>query len=339
MLRGAQGTAVARKECPGFRSRLSRLARGMIRGHGTGVAAPPGCRIPILPDPELPIMRLALSTVLLVLSAGLAHAGSGVNAFPPAPAPLTSPVPAAAQPKATTTPPHARPVTTPGLSEPKLKLAKIQGSAGRTGPRVALTFDACSGKTDQRIFSTLVENRIPATIFATARWIRHNPDAVAVLKANPDLFEVENHGAMHVPAVDKPAMVYGIPAAGSPEAVTAEVTGGANAIEAAGFAAPHWFRGATARYNSGAMAEISGLGFRVAGYSLNGDDGASVSAATAEKRLSGAKDGSVIIAHINQPDRPAGEGVARGILALKARGAFFVKLSDAAEEPVTAAVR
>lgn len=283
-------------------------------------------------------MRPILSAALIILSAGLAHAGSGLDAFPPAPAPLTAPAPAA--PPATPIPPHARPVTTPGLSEPKLRLARQPGiRTSGAGPRVALTFDACSGRTDQRILSTLVENRIPATIFATARWIRHNPEAVALLKANPDLFEVENHGAMHVPAVDRPAMVYGIPAAGSPEAVTAEVTGGTAAIEAAGFASPRWFRGATARYNSGAMAEISGLGLRVAGYSLNGDDGASVSAATAEKRFAAAKDGSVVIAHINQPERPAGEGVARGILALKARGAVFVKLSDAAEEPVTAAVR
>lgn len=229
-------------------------------------------------------------------------------------------------PDAAKKPVKAVQTTLSGLSEPRLKLEAQPG-----GPRVALTFDACSGKTDERIFSTLVSNRIPATIFATARWIRHNPETVAVLKANPDLFQVENHGAEHIPAVDRPGFVYGIATAGSPQAVAAEVTDGAAAITAAGFPAPKWFRGATARYSLSAEAEISRLGFRLAGYSLNGDDGASASAATAEHRISKAGDGAVILSHINQPTHSAGEGVVRGILALKARGTVFVRLSDATE--------
>ena len=220
-----------------------------------------------------------------------------------------------------------RAVTSPGLVEPRLALSPQAGA----GPRVALTFDACSGKTDPRILAALVDNRIPATIFATARWLRHNPDAIAILKAHPDLFEVENHGGQHVPAVDRPALVYGIPAAGSPEAVAKEVNDGAAALVAAGFPKPLWFRGATARYSPSAMAEIGTLGFRVAGYSLNGDDGALAPAATAQKRLATARDGAVIIAHINQPTRPAGTGIAAGILALKTRGVTFVRLMDADE--------
>ena len=44
------------------------------------------------------------------------------------------------------------------------------------------------------------------------------------------------------------------------------------------------------------------------------------------KRIAAAKDGDVIIAHVNQPDRPSGAGVVQGILALKAKGYLFVKL-------------
>ena len=287
---------------------------------------------------------LALPSLLLAASLASGAAGAAQSAFPPAPPPLTPAEQQAAQPKpapaqaATAGIPaaagHAAPAhahTTPGLLEPHLKLS---GAAIPGAPRVALTFDACSGKTDPRILGVLVTNRIPATIFATARWLRHNPDAVAVLKANADLFEVENHGAQHIPAVDKPATVYGIPAAGSPEAVAAEVKGGADALVAAGFPAPRWFRGATARYDRAAMDDIGRMGLRVAGYSLNGDDGATASAATAEKRLAAARDGAVVIAHINQPDRPAGEGIARGILALKARGVTFVRLEDATETEI-----
>ncbi|SEL69352.1 polysaccharide deacetylase family protein [Xaviernesmea oryzae] len=215
-----------------------------------------------------------------------------------------------------------------GLLEPSLKLA----GRGTGAPRVALTFDACMGAADQRILSTLIDNRIPATIFVTARWLKRNGDVLAVLRAHPDLFELENHGAMHVPAVDKPVAIYGIPAAGSPEAVAAEVNGGGGAILAAGAPAPHWFRGATAKYTASSIAQIRSLGYEVAGYSLNGDDGSLLGARAAAHRISAARDGDVIIAHINQPSHAAGEGVAEGILALKARGFTFLRLDEAREQ-------
>lgn len=216
----------------------------------------------------------------------------------------------------------------PGLVEPSLHVAP----GGAAGPRVALTFDACMGRTDMRILSTLIEHRMPATVFVTGRWLKHNKEAFAQMQAHPDLFEIENHGAMHVPAVDRPAKVYGIAAAGSPAAVEAEVKGGAVAIRAAGGADPRWFRGSTARYSSSAIAQIRGLGFRIAGYSVNGDGGSLLGARAAEKRIASARDGDVVIAHINQPTHAAGEGVARGLLALKARGFSFVRLAEVEAE-------
>ena len=76
------------------------------------------------------------------------------------------------------------------------------------------------------------------------------------------------------------------------------------------------------------MGLIGDLGFRIGGFSLNGDIGASVSAPTAYQRISAAKSGDVIISHINQPTRPAGAGVIAGILALKARGFAFRHLDE-----------
>ncbi len=211
------------------------------------------------------------------------------------------------------------------LVEPRLHLA---GGAAAGRPRVALTLDACMGAADERILSTLLAERIPATVFVTARWLRRNPATVAVFLAHPDLFEIENHGENHVPAIDVAMPVYGIAAAGSPEAVLREVAGGAEAIRAAGFPPPRWFRGATAKYDAASIAEIRNMGFRIAGYSLNGDDGSLLGAAAAERRIANARDGDVIIAHVNQPTHAAGQGVAKAILGLKAKGAEFVRLSD-----------
>lgn len=192
--------------------------------------------------------------------------------------------------------------------------------------RVALTLDACGGHTDSRILSALVDNNIPATIFVTGLWLKRNPDALAIMRSRPDLFDLEDHGARHVPAIDRATKVYGIKAAGSRKAVTAEVAGGAAALVRAGAPAPTWFRGATAKYTASSIDLIHRLGLKVAGYSLNGDGGSLLGAGTTERRIAAAKDGDVIIAHINQPTHAAGAGVARGVLDLKARGVEFVKL-------------
>jgi len=211
------------------------------------------------------------------------------------------------------------------LVEPQLHVAR----AGKAAPpRVALTFDACMGKADERILSALIKERVPATIFVTARWLRTNAATVAVFRANPDLFEIEDHGENHIPAVDFQTAIYGIAAAGSPEAVGREVGHGAEAIRAAGLPEPHWFRGATAKYDLPAIQEIRTMGYRVAGYSVNGDGGSLLGTQETERRIASAKDGDVVISHINQPSHAAGEGVARAILALKAKGVEFVRLSD-----------
>jgi peptidoglycan/xylan/chitin deacetylase (PgdA/CDA1 family) len=210
------------------------------------------------------------------------------------------------------------------LVEPSLKL-----SAKSTGqPTVALTFDACMGAVDHRILDTLVEKRIPATIFVTGRWLKRNAEAFAVLKSHPDLFEIEDHGANHVPAVDRAVSIYGIAAAGSPAAVTAEVEGGTAAILAAGGTRPTFFRGATAKYTPSSIKQIEAMGYKIAGYSVNGDGGSLLGRAGTEKRFASARDGDVIIAHINQPTHEAGEGVVAGIEGLEARGYRFVLLRD-----------
>lgn len=211
------------------------------------------------------------------------------------------------------------------LLEPSLKMV------GKAKPdRVAITLDACMGKTDFRILDTLVLENIPATIFVTARWLKHNPQALAVLLSHPDLFEIENHGENHVPAVDRPVSIYGIAAAGSTQAVVQEVEGGRQAIVAATGHQPHWFRGATAKYTPSSISTINGLGEQVAGYSVNGDGGSLLGAGMTEKHIASAKDGDVVIAHINQPTHEAGEGVVKGLLSLKARGVTFTRLDDPA---------
>ena len=206
-----------------------------------------------------------------------------------------------------------------GLVEPCLRVP---------GQGVAVTLDACPGRFDERVASALMECNIPATIFVTATWMRWNPEGLALLKSRPDLFALENHGARHLPPIlgDKP--IYGLAPAGTLEAIRAEVLDGAAAITAATGKAPRWYRGAAGIYSPETIPFIESLGFKIAGYSLNSDEGASLPAATAAARLGAAKDGDVTEGHINQPKRASGAGIAAGLRALHAAGTKFVRLDE-----------
>jgi peptidoglycan/xylan/chitin deacetylase (PgdA/CDA1 family) len=202
---------------------------------------------------------------------------------------------------------------------------------------VAVTLDACGGGFDTRIAEALVEAQIPATVFATETWLRRNAAALGFLLAHPAIFGLENHGARHVPAVLGARSIFGLQAAGDMAAIRQEVIQGAAALHDAAGVTPRWFRGATGQYSPAALPEIAALGFAVAGFSLNADDGAQLPAVAVAARIAAARPGDIILAHLNQPGRGSGPGVAAGLRALQARGARFVRLDRLAPEEVVPA--
>ncbi len=195
--------------------------------------------------------------------------------------------------------------------------------------KLALTLDACSGKYDDDMIEFLIRNRIPATLFITKKWLDHNAFGLSVIKSHLDLFDVEDHGENHIPAIiGVGRKVYGIP--GEPDLIhlRREVIEGAKAIENAVGVAPHWYRGATAEYDPQAIEEIDGLGYKVAGFSVNADAGATLSKPAIEERLKHVKDGDVIIAHMNKPDSESAEGLSVALLHLLKQGFVFVRLDQ-----------
>jgi peptidoglycan/xylan/chitin deacetylase (PgdA/CDA1 family) len=205
--------------------------------------------------------------------------------------------------------------------EPPRRLANV--SSDRLV--VALTFDACPGAFDQRIADALVADGIPATIFVTRLWMQRNPAGLAFLLAHPDLFALENHGELHIPPVLGRGTIFGIPAAGDLPTINHEITAGALAVATATGTTPHWYRAATGYYTPSVIPYIEQLGFGIAGYSLNADAGASLPAHSVAQRIAGAVSGDIVVAHINQPTRPSGEGVVLGIKELQRRGATFAR--------------
>jgi peptidoglycan/xylan/chitin deacetylase (PgdA/CDA1 family) len=216
----------------------------------------------------------------------------------------------------------SRAVTMEPLLEPRMRLTT--SPADRLS--VALTFDACPGAFDWRIATALVEARVPSTIFVTGLWMRRNPAGLAFLLRHRDLFALENHGYWHIPPVLGDHRVFGIRAAGDVASITREVLAGGRVLQAADGIRPFWYRGATGFYSPEALDTIRDLGYRIAGYSLNGDMGATLSADTVERRIAHAVDGDIVVAHINQPHRSSGQGVVAGLMALRARGARFLRL-------------
>lgn len=199
----------------------------------------------------------------------------------------------------------------------------------------ALTLDACGGAFDADLVAFLIEFRIPATIFATRKWLRRNPEALAQLVAHPDLFDIENHGANHVPAfIGKDKLVYGIPGELDVAHLKREVSQGANAVRSATGSAPRWFRGATAEYDAESLKVIEQMGYKVAGFSVNADSGASLSSKRIVSRLKKVRSGDIIIAHMNRPQSETAEGLAIGLKALQERGFRFVKLNDFQVRPL-----
>lgn len=212
---------------------------------------------------------------------------------------------------------------------------KLSLPAGSTDKVVALTLDACGGGFDADLVDFLIEHRIQATIFATRRWIRRNPDALATLKAHADLFDIEDHGANHIPAIiGADRNVYGLAGAADLKQLKREVSGGADAVKAATGTAPRWYRGATGEYDPEAIKAIEAMGYKLAGFSVNADSGATLEKKKIVGRLKKVRSGDIIIAHLNKPASDTGKGMAEGLQLLLDRGFRFVTLRDAQVVPV-----
>ena len=85
----------------------------------------------------------------------------------------------------------------------------------------------------------------------------------------------------------------------------------------------------TAHWDDVALAIAARLGLRAAGFSINGDGGATFPADTVEAEVRRAGPGDVVISHMNQPGAGTGAGYRAAVPAMLAEGIVFLTLSDA----------
>ena len=198
------------------------------------------------------------------------------------------------------------------------------------GKVVALTFDACDGRKngyDKALIDWLIENKIPVTLFVNARWIDAHRALFLELAANP-LFEIGNHGTRHRPLSVTGKSAYGIRGTANVGEAFDEVEGNAEKIEALTGKRPLFFRSGTAHYDDVAARLVQTMGYGIAGFAVNGDDGATVPARTVKRNLLSVRGGDVVLCHMNHPGSGTFPGIKQAVPILKERGFRFVTLSE-----------
>ncbi len=196
---------------------------------------------------------------------------------------------------------------------------------------IALTFDACGGRTgsgyDRELIDFLTQESIPATLFLSGRWMDANPELARDLAANP-LFEIENHGRRHAPLSVNGRAKYGIKGTASPGEVYDEIMGNAERIEKLTGRRPTFFRTGTAYYDDVAVNIAKALGVSVAGFAITGDAGASLTSEQIVAQCAKAGPGMILLFHMNHPESDTYEGCRDVVASLREQGYTFARLMD-----------
>jgi peptidoglycan/xylan/chitin deacetylase (PgdA/CDA1 family) len=228
---------------------------------------------------------------------------------------------------------RATPLPDPAVI-PKQWGEKVNGVKRRLDTKdkvMALTFDACGGEKgsgyDKKLIDFLIKEQVPATLFINSRWIDANPDVFRQLAANP-LFEIENHGTEHKPLSVTGRSAYGIKGTTSLAEARNEVLQNAEKIEKLTGRKPKYFRSGTAYYDEIAIKVVQELGEEAVNFDVLGDAGATYSTDQIVHALDGAHPGSIVISHMNHPEKDTAEGIEAALPRLKQKGYSFVKLED-----------
>lgn len=196
-------------------------------------------------------------------------------------------------------------------------------------PGIALTIDFCGGPGgngyDQALLDTLRQRHVPATLFLNSRWISANPATARQLAADP-LFELANHGTSHKPLSTTGNSAYGIPGTRNAGEVYDEIMPNDAGMAALTGARPRYFRPGTAYMDDVAADILRTLGVRPAGFSVNGDGGATFPAAVVAREVGRARGGDIVICHGNHPGGGTAEGVRQALDRLLAAGSSFQHL-------------
>lgn len=198
---------------------------------------------------------------------------------------------------------------------------------------IALTFDACGGKGqlgngyDRELIELLKREKIPATLFMTAKWITRNQDKMKEILGNP-LFDIANHGLYHKPASIGGLSIYGIKGTANVEELLQEVELNALYLEKVSGKKPKFYRPGTAFFDQTALKIIRKLGYLPLNFSITPGDSFNPKDKISKIVLRQLKPGAIAIFHMNHPRRFTKEALEELIPQIRAKGYRFVLLKD-----------
>lgn len=196
---------------------------------------------------------------------------------------------------------------------------------------IAFTFDACGGLHgdgyDAELINFLREEKIPATLFVTGKWIDANYKTFMELSKDP-LFEIENHGFNHHPCSVDGESEYGIHGTKDIPDAFDEIEANAEKITTITGRRPKFYRSATA-YTDEACAKIAGkLDITVISFDVLSGDAVPNTPKEIIKNnvLTHVSPGAIIIMHFNRPLWNTHEAMKLIIPELRKQGYKFSKL-------------
>jgi peptidoglycan-N-acetylglucosamine deacetylase len=187
---------------------------------------------------------------------------------------------------------------------------------------LALTFDACPSSThggfEKQIIQTLIDSNVAATFFLSGRWVVKHPKEAQWLASIPS-FELGNHSYSHPHMTEL-----------SKENVVAELMKTQNLILKTTGVTPKLFRPPYVETNKQLIDIADSLRLRVVMYDLaSGDPDTNITThALFCYVTSAAKNGSIIVMHVNGRGWHTAKALPFIIEGLRKRGFRFVKVSE-----------
>jgi peptidoglycan/xylan/chitin deacetylase (PgdA/CDA1 family) len=188
--------------------------------------------------------------------------------------------------------------------------------------KIALTFDACPSSThggfDAHIVQTLVDSGVPATFFLSGKWIIKHRNEVKRLVLLPG-FELGNHSYSHPHCM-----------AISDDSIRHELERTQSLLKSLVGNSPKLFRPPYGETDQRVENIAQEIGLITVMYDLaSGDPDSTIS----RERLihyvvTGARNGSIIVMHVNGRGWHTSEALPEIIQALRARGFIFSKVSE-----------
>ncbi|MDR1494995.1 MAG: polysaccharide deacetylase family protein [Rickettsiales bacterium] len=185
-----------------------------------------------------------------------------------------------------------------------------------------LTLDACGGKNgsepDIKLIKYLKRNKIKATLFVSCKFLQNGKNRKLIKKlARSKNFSIQNHGKNHLPALLSGKTIYGLRGTTSKNTLVEEIEQCGKMIAELTGGRPDWYRSGTAHYDEGALKVINSLGYRVAGFKITLDEGATLTSDAVRERALSAKDGDILLAHMNAPRSGTRDGLIEATKTLR----------------------